>query len=97
LAWEVLQSSVLKAQPRLPSGVRVYAVGDIHGRADVLAKLFTLIDQDLEVRPNERSIEVFLGDYINSGQQTRQVIDRLIARRRQRIAVFLKGNHEAYA
>ena len=97
MAWEVLQSAVLKARPRLPSGVRVYAVGDIHGRADVLAKLFTLIDQDLAVRPNERSIEVFLGDYIDRGPHSRQVLDRLIARRRQRIAVFLKGNHEACA
>ena len=97
MAWEVLQSSALGARPRLPSRVRVYAVGDIHGRADVLAKLFTLIDKDLEVRPNERSIEVFLGDYIDRGPHSPQVLDLLIARRRQRVAVFLRGNHEACA
>jgi serine/threonine protein phosphatase 1 len=97
LAWEVLASSVLRARPRVPSGVRIYAVGDIHGRADVLAELFMLIDQDLEARPTSRSIEVFLGDYIDRGPHSRQVLDLLIARRRQHVAVFLKGNHEAYA
>jgi serine/threonine protein phosphatase 1 len=88
---------MLRARPRVPSGIRVYAVGDIHGRADVLAKLITLIDQDLEARPNARSIEVFLGDYIDRGPHSRQVLDLLIARRQQHIAVFLKGNHEACA
>ena len=96
LAWEVL-SSVVRARPRVPSGVRLYAVGDIHGRDDVLAELFALIDQDLEARPSMRSIEVFLGDYIDRGPHSRQVLDLLIARRRQHVAVFLKGNHEAYA
>jgi len=97
LGYEVTASPVLKARPRIPSGVRIYAVGDIHGRADVLAKLFALIDQDLEARPTARSIEVFLGDYIDRGPHSRQVIDLLIARRRQHVAVFLKGNHEACA
>ena len=87
----------LKAPPRVPSGVRVYAVGDIHGRADVLTALFTRIDQDLKARPTVGSIEVFLGDYIDRGPHSRQVVDLLILRQRQRFAVFIKGNHEAYA
>jgi serine/threonine protein phosphatase 1 len=97
LAWEVLRSPTVRARPRIPSGIRVYAVGDIHGRADVLAELLKLIDQDLEARPNMRSIEVFLGDYIDRGPHSRQVLDLLIARRQQRVAVFLKGNHETCA
>jgi Calcineurin-like phosphoesterase len=97
LAWGALLSPMVRPRPRVPSGVRLYAVGDIHGRADVLAELFTLIDQDLETRPNMRSIEVFLGDYIDRGPHSRQVLDLLIARRRHHVAVFLKGNHEAYA
>jgi len=97
LAWEALLSPVRRPRPRVPSGVRVYAVGDIHGRADVLAELFTLIDQDLQARPRMRTIEVFLGDYIDRGPHSRQVLDLLIARRRHHIAVFLKGNHDAYA
>ena len=97
MAWEVLAPPVLKARPRVPSGVRIYAVGDIHGRADVLGELFGLIDQDLKARPTVRSIEVFLGDYIDRGPHSRQVVDLLIARRRHHVTVFLKGNHEAYA
>ena len=97
LAWDVLAAPVLKARPRVPFGVRIYAVGDVHGRADVLAELFVLIDQDLKAHPTARSIEVFLGDYIDRGPYSRQVLDLLIARRRQHSAVFLKGNHEAYA
>jgi serine/threonine protein phosphatase 1 len=77
--------------------MRIYAVGDVHGRADVLAELFVLIDQDLKARPTPQSIEVFLGDYIDRGPHSRQVLDLLIARQRQHFAVFLKGNHEACA
>ena len=40
------------------------------------------------------SVQVFLGDYIDRGPNSRQVIDLLIARRRQRDVLFLKGNHE---
>jgi serine/threonine protein phosphatase 1 len=97
LAWEALLSPVRRTRPRVPSGVRLYAVGDIHGRADILAELFTLIDQDLQARPRMRTIEVFLGDYIDRGPHSRQVLDLLMARRRQHVAVCLKGNHDAYA
>jgi serine/threonine protein phosphatase 1 len=97
LGWEMMASSMLKARPRVPSGVRIYAVGDIHGRADILADLFASIDQDLKTHPTMRSIEVFLGDYIDRGPHSRRVLDLLIARQRQRRTVFLKGNHEAYA
>jgi serine/threonine protein phosphatase 1 len=97
LLWNVLASSPRKAQPRVPSGVRIYAVGDIHGRADLLAELFTRIDEDLRAHPTGRSIEVFLGDYIDRGPHSQQVLAMLIARERQHSTVFLKGNHEAYA
>ena len=38
-------------QPRLPEGLRIYAIGDVHGRADLLGQLFGLIDADLARRP----------------------------------------------
>jgi len=95
LVWDVL--ALRKAQPRVPSGVRIYAVGDIHGRADLLAELFLLIDQDLKAHPTARSIEVFLGDYIDRGPHSQRVLALLIARQREHTAVFLKGNHEEYA
>jgi serine/threonine protein phosphatase 1 len=69
-------------------------VGDIHGRADLLSELFMRIDDDLKARPTIDSVQVFLGDYIDRGPSSRQVIDLLIARRRRRDVLFLKGNHE---
>lgn len=78
-------------------GVRVYAVGDVHGRADLLKQLFLGIDADLAAHPVPEVIHVFLGDYIDRGRASRDVLDLLIERGRQyRLSVFLKGNHEAF-
>jgi serine/threonine protein phosphatase 1 len=55
------------------------------------------IDDDLKARPTIDSVQVFLGDYIDRGPNSRQVIDLLIARGRRRNVLFLKGNHEACA
>jgi serine/threonine protein phosphatase 1 len=81
-------------KPRVPSGRRIYAVGDIHGRADLLSDLLMRIDDDLRTRPIADSIQVFLGDYIDRGPNSRQVIDLLIARQQRCDVLFLKGNHE---
>jgi len=94
VVWKGLTSRALAQRPRLPAGTRVYAVGDMHGCADLLSKLFTLIDEDLKARPIADSVQVFLGDYIDRGPNSRQVIDLLIARRREHDVVLLKGNHE---
>jgi serine/threonine protein phosphatase 1 len=83
-------------KPRLPDGIRVYAFGDIHGRADLLADMFTVIDADLARSPAPRSIEVFLGDYIDRGPYSNLTLDLLIERSQRRETVFLKGNHEAF-
>jgi serine/threonine protein phosphatase 1 len=84
-------------KPRVPSGRRIYAVGDIHGRADLLSDLFKRIDDDLRTRPIADSIQIFLGDYIDRGPNSRQVIELLIAREQRCDVLFLKGNHEDYA
>ena len=94
LAWKLLASEAPKARPCVPAGRRIYAVGDIHGRADLLSELFMRIDDDLQARPITDLIQVFLGDYIDRGPNSQQVIDLLIARRRRRNVLFLKGNHE---
>jgi len=60
-----------KEKPRLPDGVRIYAISDIHGRADLLQSLFTVIDADLERSGPERAIQVFLGDYVDRGPGSR--------------------------
>jgi serine/threonine protein phosphatase 1 len=97
LAWNVLNWRSSQTKPRLPSGRRIYAIGDIHGRADLLSGLFARIDDDLKARPTAEAIQVLLGDYIDRGSSSRQVIDVLIARRRNDNLVPLMGNHEAFA
>jgi serine/threonine protein phosphatase 1 len=82
--------------PRVPKGIRIYAIGDIHGRVDLLDEMLERIDVDLARNPASLSIEVFLGDYIDRGPASREVLDRLVVRKRTFRSVFLKGNHETY-
>jgi serine/threonine protein phosphatase 1 len=96
LVWNVLFSRDERHSTAVPDGIRIYAVGDVHGCADLLSRLFSLIDGDLAARPISRPIEVFLGDYIDRGPASRQVIDCLIERGLIRETVCLKGNHEAF-
>jgi serine/threonine protein phosphatase 1 len=84
-------------RPSLPKGLRVYAVGDIHGRFDLLNKLLARIDTDIALRPTVRPVYVFLGDYIDRGSSSRETIDRLIEHGETHESVFLKGNHELIA
>ena len=79
---------------RLPDGIRIYAIGDVHGRADLLDQVFSKIDADFATHPTRRAIHVFLGDYVDRGPASRGVLDRLIDRNYSHEAVFLLGNHE---
>jgi len=69
---------------------RIFAVGDIHGCLDKLVSLMDIIDVDLK-----KETLVFMGDYIDRGPHSKEVVDYLIdlARGGNRV-VFLKGNHE---
>jgi serine/threonine protein phosphatase 1 len=92
------QRSALHAQSiaaSLPRDTRVYAVGDIHGRADLLDETIARIDEDLERRPIKYAVEVYLGDYVDRGPDSKSVIDLLAVRLVQNGAVCLRGNHEA--
>src|SRR6185437_12114513 len=91
-----LRSKTSRRKPQVPNGIRVYAIGDIHGRVDLLDAMLKRIDSDLEQSPISMGIEVYLGDYIDRGPASREVIDRLVARNRTFRAVFLKGKHETY-
>ena len=94
-AQRVWQKSAQHHKPRLPDEICIYAVSDIHGCANQLAKVFAAIDDHLSrVRP-KHPIHVFLGDYIDRGPASRQVIDMLIDRAQRHETIFLKGNHEA--
>ena len=80
----------------LPNGVRIYAVGDIHGRSDLVSRVLSGIDDDCQRRPVDRPITVFIGDYIDRGPGSRAVLDLLLRWRRDNEAVFLLGNHETF-
>lgn len=82
-------------RPRLPEGLRIYAIGDIHGRADLLDQVLLRIDAHQAALPAVRPVEIFLGDYIDRGPASQEVLNRLITRSRIRETVSLKGNHES--
>lgn len=92
--WNLWRSK--PARPSIPAGMRIYAVGDVHGRADLLYDTFARIDADRMAYPGVYSFDVFLGDYIDRGPDSRLVVDLLLARSSVRDAVFLRGNHETY-
>jgi len=75
--------------------MRLYAVGDIHGRFDLLQEITSEIGRDIERSRPGRSLEIFLGDYVDRGPQSRGVVEwmaeaPLIADER----ICLLGNHE---
>jgi serine/threonine protein phosphatase 1 len=80
----------------VPPGERVYAVGDIHGRIDLLDRLLDIIAAYEAARPCANTSVIFLGDYIDRGAYSREVIERLLQGLPGGLtAHFLRGNHEA--
>jgi serine/threonine protein phosphatase 1 len=78
-------------------GERIYAIGDVHGRRDLLDMILARIETDLEARPHRSPHIVFLGDYVDRGPDSRGVLDRLVALARGKVrASFLLGNHDHY-
>ena len=76
-------------------GYRAYAVGDVHGRLDLLEDLLAKVHAELQHRPVRKTLLVFVGDLIDRGPSSAQVIERLRTYRREGIRpVFLLGNHE---
>ena len=84
-----------QALPRGARGYRGYAVGDIHGRLDLLEELLAKIHAELQHKPAARTLLVFVGDLVDRGPKSAQVIERLRTYRRSGIEpMFLLGNHE---
>jgi serine/threonine protein phosphatase 1 len=70
-------------------------VGDVHGRLDLLEHLLRQIEADLAERPIQHALLVFLGDLIDRGPNSAQVVEKLRTYRRPGVrTVFLLGNHE---
>ena len=84
----------LPAISTLPDGLRIYAIGDVHGFADLLDRMAGLIAADLKQSPPRRTMAVFLGDYIDRGPGSRDVIDRLVRGDFPIPFRPLRGNHE---
>ncbi len=82
--------------PAIPAGQRVYAIGDIHGRLDLLDQLLRIIQlDDAEQEAVERRTLIFLGDYIDRGADSAGVIERLLTGMPEGFeSIHLKGNHE---
>lgn len=84
--------------PRVPAGTRLYAIGDIHGRIDLLEEIEELILADLGARAQSiKPFLVLLGDYVDRGFESRRVLERLIHRPMDGLArVLLLGNHDLW-
>ena len=80
---------------QVSAGSCIYAVGDIHGRVDLLAELHRHILSDAERRQPMRKVIVYIGDYVDRGEESRDVLDLLLD---EPLADFehvhLLGNHE---
>jgi len=78
-----------------PDGTVVYAIGDIHGRLDLLTEMHRQIAEHARKEERSRRVIVYLGDLVDRGPQSCQVIEHLIASPLAGFeAVYLKGNHE---
>lgn len=86
---------------RVPADRGVYAVGDIHGRCDLLHALLTGIEQHGRQSGHARHVVVFLGDYLSRGLDSRAVVERVRTWQPDlpgvATVVALKGNHEDLA
>lgn len=83
------------ADPAIPPDLRVYAIGDIHGRLDLLDQLLEEIRADSAGRAEANNLLIFLGDLVDRGPDSRGVIDRLLELRGTGVdARFLLGNHD---
>ncbi len=80
-----------------PAGSRIYAIGDVHGRLDLLTRLHALIAADAAEASARRRVIVYLGDYVDRGPDSRGVIDLLMQEPLPGFErVHLLGNHEDY-
>lgn len=84
-----------RTPPAVPAGHRVYAIGDVHGQDHLLADLLERIETDNAAQPVREATIVFLGDLIDRGARSAEVVERLRSYRPLGIRTeFLAGNHE---
>jgi len=77
-----------------PDGKRLYCIGDIHGRADLLEQLHEMIEADASGYDGDKQL-LYLGDYIDRGEESKRVVDILLDQPLPGFtAIHLLGNHE---
>lgn len=95
----VRRADLLIAPPPANIGDRVvYAVGDVHGRYDLLVALLEAIVADVGMlAPGERPLLIFCGDYVDRGPASAEILTTLVwlSRHAALDVEFLRGNHEA--
>ena len=81
--------------PAIPAGRRIFAIGDVHGRLDLLEKLIGQVRDYAAARAPAQNALVLLGDYIDRGPHSKGVIDYLLALDIPGWQItFLRGNHD---
>lgn len=80
--------------PRAPDNLRLYVIGDVHGRLDLLESLASLIDQDRRQSPTREVGTILLGDYVDRGRDSAGVLDKLSRGDFPTPIIALRGNHE---
>ena len=90
--WKMLHRPT---RPSVPANLRVYAIGDVHGRLDLLNRMLELIDRDASEARGLTPVRVFLGDYVGRGPDSAGVIAKLVELHNWcPDTIFLRGNHE---
>jgi serine/threonine protein phosphatase 1 len=86
----------MNVQPEAPHDRRIYAVGDIHGRVDLMRALHSRIAADAaRINDARANVVIYVGDYIDRGDHSRQVVETLIGHALAGFEqVCLSGNHE---
>ncbi|WP_296746161.1 metallophosphoesterase [Mesorhizobium sp.] len=91
----MIETGIHYLDARGPDSMRLYAIGDVHGRHDLLAAMHRRIESQLEYAPASDWRIIHLGDYVDRGPDSRSVLDFLIeARKRDPRNIMLAGNHD---
>ena len=95
LKWKRNKVKSATQPPSGPPNTRAYAIGDVHGRLDLLKTLIDRIAEDRRERPCDRVFTVLLGDLMDRGPDSAGVIEYLLQMRNVLPnPIFLMGNHE---
>jgi len=84
----------MKDNLQIPDDIRLYVVGDIHGRSDLLDQIVDKINRDIEHHGRRECLTITLGDYVDRGPDARGVLERLCRNPFPTQYVALRGNHE---